>query len=344
MALKCFELCGDLNRGEGKVMAQTMQGSWLAGVLLAVLVLAGCGDRPAQSWQLTEQGGLISASLDADAEHVVVGTVMHGGSLWRLSDEARLHDWNHSEENFSLFVATAITADGRLAATAERNSIAAWEVETGRPVGIWKTEGGVRKLALSANGRWLMAGLFDGVASLVDLQQGRSIGRIRHGHVLNAVVIDDAGEFAVTGSDDGKVQVWDLADATELHAWEYPSAVTAMALAPDGVRIFIARAHGKGEIRDLNSGRVLAEIGLDRTTIVSARFSADGRRLLTGLPAGRLILWDVRSGTQLAEWNAPDNDWIRPTIRMPLDVAFDEAGRRVVGVFSDGSVMAWSYR
>jgi WD40 repeat protein len=327
-----------------KVKGRLMQKRWLVGLLFVLAALAGCGDPPAQSWQLTEKGGLIAASLDANAEHVVLGTVMHGGSLWRLSDEARLHDWNHSEENFSLFVATAITADGRLAATAERNSIAAWEVETGRPGGIWKTEGGVRKLALSANGRWLMAGLFDGVATLVDLQQGRSIGRIRHGHVLNAVVLDDEGETAVTGSDDGKVQVWNLADATELHAWEYPSAITAMALAPDGVRLFIARAHGKGEIRDLNSGRILGEIGMDRTTVVSARFSADGRRLLTGLPAGRLILWDVRSGAQLAEWNAPDSDWIRPTIRVPLDVAFDEAGRRVVGVFSDGSVLAWSYR
>lgn len=325
-------------------MGQTRHHGRRLGLILLVLTLLGCGDPPAQSWQLTEQGGLISASLDASGEHVAVGSVMHGGALWRLSDGARLHDWNHSEENFSLFVATAITADGRLAANAERNSIAAWEVESGRPLGIWKTEGGVRKLALSANGRWLLAGLFDGVGSLVDLQQGRSIGRIRHGHVLNALLLDDEGKIAVTGSDDGQVIVWNLEDASELHRWTYPSAITALALTPDGNGVFIARAHGKGELRELNRGRIVGRFGHDRSTLVSARFSADGRHLLTGLPAGLLILWDVASGSKLAEWKTPDTNPTRPTVRVPLDVAFNEADRRVLGVFSDGSVMAWTYR
>ena len=310
-------------------------------VWLAALLLFGCSDAPSQGWQIAERGGLMSASLDGEAGRVLAGSVGHGGSLWRLSDGARLYDWNHVDDDHSLLVATAFSPDGSLAATAERNSIAVWRTDTGQALGMWRTEAGVRSLALSGDGRWLLAGLFDGVAMLIDLRLRQPAGRIQHRFVVNTVALDGAGRLAVTGSDDGAVQVWNIADGSERLAWRYPSGVSTVALSADGRLVYAGRQHGKGEIRDVDSGQVLSQIGHDRSTIVSARFSADGRRLLTGLPAGELILWDVASGAQLARWQAPRGQLWYPTARVPLDVALDERSGRVVAVFSDGAVLAW---
>lgn len=316
---------------------------WMQRVLavVALVALAACSDAPSQTWQVAERGGLITASIDTEGGRVLAGSVAHGGSLWRLSDGARLYDWNHEEDAHSVLVAAAFSPDGGLAATAERNGIVAWRTDNGQPAGFWRTEAGVRSLALSGDGRWLLAGLFDGVAMLVDLRVGQPAGRIQHRFVVNTVALDGAGRLAVTGSDDGAVQVWNIEDGTERLAWRYPSGVSTVAISPDSRLVYAGRQHGKGEIRDIDGGRVVSQIGHDRGTIVAARFSADGRRLLTGLPAGRLILWDVNSGTQLRQWVAPRAAIWYPTALVPLDVAFDERGGRVLGVFSDGSVMAW---
>lgn len=309
--------------------------------LVSLVVLAACGDAPSQTWQVAEKGGLVTASIDADGSRVLAGSVAHGGSLWRISDGARLYDWNHAEDSHSVLVAGAFSPDGSLAATAERNGIVAWRTDNGQPAGFWSTEAGVRSLALSGDGRWLLAGLFDGVAMLIDLRLGQPAGRIQHRFVVNSVALDVAGRLAVTGSDDGAVQVWNIEDGSERLAWRYPSGVSTVALSPDSRLVYAGRQHGKGEIRDIDSGRQISQIGHDRGTVVAARFSSDGRRLLTGLPAGRLILWDVESGAQLAQWVAPRSAIWYPTALVPLDVAFDERGGRVLGVFSDGSVMAW---
>ncbi len=319
-------------------MLAWMQRALAVGSLVA---LAACADAPSQTWQVAEKGGLMTASIDADGGRVLAGAVAHGGSLWRLSDGARLFDWNHGEGAHSVLVAGAFSPDGSLAATAERNGIVAWRTDNGESAGFWRTEAGVRSLALSGDGRWLLAGLFDGVAMLIDLRVGQPAGRIQHRFVVNAVALDGAGRLAVTGSDDGAVQVWSIEDGSERLAWRYPSGVSTVTLSPDSRLVYAGRQHGKGEIRDIDSGRQISQIGHDRGTVVAARFSSDGRRLLTGLPAGRLILWDVQSGAQLRQWVAPRSAIWYPTALVPLDVAFDERGGRVLGVFSDGSVMAW---
>lgn len=320
-----------------------MISAWMQRVLAVVslTVLAACSDPPSQTWQLAENGGLMSASLDADGGRVLAGSVAHGGSLWRLSDGGRLFDWNHAEDAHSVLVASAFSPDGSLAATAERNGIVAWRTDNGQPAGFWRTEAGVRSLALSGDGRWLLAGLFDGVAMLIDLRVAQPAGRIQHRFVVNTVALDGAGRLAVTGSDDGAVQVWNITDGSERLAWRYSSGVSTVAISHDSRLVYAGRQHGKGEIREIDSGRVVSQIGHDRGTIVAARFSADGRRLLTGLPSGNLILWDVESGTPLRQWVAPRPAIWRPTALVPLDVAFDERSGRVLGVFSDGSVMAW---
>ncbi len=310
-------------------------------VLICALLLAACGDQPAQSWKLTEKGGLVSARFSATADHVVIGSMWHGGSVWRLSDGARLYDWNHSDEGHSVFVATAFSPDGRTVATAERNTVATWDMTTGRPVGFWTTEAGVRSIAMSGDGNWLIVGLYDGVAMLLDLRVGLPAGRIQHRYVINVVAIDQTGRSIVTGSDDGAVRVWNLEDGSERFAWQYDSAVSSVALSPDGRYIYTARAHGKGEVRDMSNGRVISEIGHERTSMVASRFSSDGNRLLTATPAGHIYLWDVTSGESFAQWVAPRSVLARPTSMVALDVALDERNGRVLGVFSDGSMMAW---
>ena len=84
---------------------------------------------------------------------MLVGSVRHGGSLWRLSDGQRLYDWNHQAEGLSVLSATALAANGRFAATAEGRQLTLWDCGTGQALGSWLLDGAIQSLAVSDDGR-----------------------------------------------------------------------------------------------------------------------------------------------------------------------------------------------
>ena len=307
----------------------------------AVLALGGCADVAERHWQTTEEGGLFAASFDPAGEHLLTASVFHGASLWRVSDATRLHDWQHGEDAGAL-VATAFSPDGQHAATAERHRIVLWDTGSGRALGFWSTTGGIQALALSAGGRRLLVGLHDNHALLIDTASAQPLARIRHGSAVTAVAISADGRFGVTGASDGIVQSWTLDSGEAGLSWKFDGAVTVLTLAGDGSLLFGARAHGKGQIWRLPDGQPVATIGQPRTTIVSARFAADNGTLLTGLPGGRIMLWNSASGELLHHWQAAQPTGTRASGLSTLAVAYGARPGSVLGAYSDGSVRTWA--
>lgn len=89
--------------------------------LLFALLLAACGDQPAQQWTLATKGAF-SAALSPNGQYATVGAIEHGGSLWRLSDGERLYNWNHTQGTYSMLVASTFSTDSRFVITAEKNA------------------------------------------------------------------------------------------------------------------------------------------------------------------------------------------------------------------------------
>jgi len=307
----------------------------------ALALLTACSDPSALRWETTAHGGVFTLSIDPAGEYAVVGAVHEGGSLWRLADGVRLHDFNHRALEDSALVSSAFSSDGRFVVTAERNSIVMWDVASGQASGLWTTEGEVQSLAVSDGGRHVLVGMRNHTAMLIDAVHNAPGPRIRHASTVNAVGISRDGMTAATGADDGTITVWDLRDGSEIIARKFDSGISVIAFSPDDTMVFVGRYHGKGTVMDLRSGQDLADIGHDRSSIVSARFAADGRSLLTGFPSGRILLWDLNDGTTIKQWVAKRRVFWHPTGLVATDVAFNRGSGQVVSGFSDGSIIAW---
>lgn len=318
-----------------------MIGVRLLPLMLASLLLSGCGDEPLKRFSLTEQAGVFAASIDNTGERIAVGTVSHGGSLWRLEDSARLFDWNHGDDANSLIVATAFSPDARTALTAERNSVVIWDVENGTPRHLFGTEGDVLSAALSNDGRHALLGLRNQNALLVHTDGSRSPALIAHAGFVTSVAISADGQLGVTGSDDGMLRVWNLQTGEALLAERFAAAISVITLSDDGTRLFAAAAHHGGKVWDLTTLRPISEIGRPRSSIVSARFSSDNATLLTGLPAASIALWRVQDGAELKLWTAPRDTFWRATRPAATAVSFSDRTRSVIAAMSDGSVMIW---
>ncbi len=317
--------------------------SFLRPSLLAFICLGliACGDAPQHSVRVASQGGVFALALDHTGEHAIVGAVHDGGSLWQVAEERKLHDLNHRSGDDTALVASAFSPDGSRAVTAERNAIVMWDTATGAEVGLWTTGAEIQSLALSERGRVLVVGLRDFRALLIDTAGNFPTGQVRHASTVSAVAVTRDGSIALTGSDDGKVRAWNLADGSERLAWDLASGVSTIALSADDSRVFVGRYHGKSVVYDLHSGQRIAEIGQARSSIISARFSPDNARLLTGFPNGRLVLWNLADGRAFREWQVPRETLRHPTAMVATDVAFGQRPGQIVAGFSNGSVLSW---
>ena len=109
--------------------------------------------------------------------------------------------------------------------------------------------------------------------------------------------------------------------------------VRAIAFTPDS-RLVVSAADNCALIRDVASGKELAECNAGEKNITCIAISPDGRTLATG-DEGRMIrLWDIPSGRQLAFWEAHDAE--------VTAVAFSPDGRTLATGCDDGTFKLWN--
>lgn len=304
------------------------------------LLLAACGDTPSRQWETTAQGAY-STALSPNGEYAFVGSVQHGGSLWRLADGERLYNWNHVAGEYSQIVAATFSTDSRYALTAERKRFVLWEVATSKAAGFWPAEGGVLSMALSDNGRYALIGQEDYSALYIDTASGAILNTLTHSGDINTVAISGDGLVGATGAEDGIVKVWDLPAGKVTFAYQLGDDVSTVALSRDASLVFAGLYYGKGKIWETATGRELASIGQRRTTISCARFAGDNRTLLTGFTARRVMLWDTRTGDDLNSWRADAPLFWRPSGLVVTDVAFGPQPGNILSVFSNGLIYQW---
>ena len=308
---------------------------------LMITCLAACGDTPTREWQLTAQGAY-TVSLSGDGSYAVAGSILHGGSLWRLQDGERLYNWNHTSGETSEIIASAISPDNQFAITAERKRLVLWQIASGRPAGFWEARGGALAVALSAGGRFVLVGQENYNALYIQSATGSILGRLPHSGDVNTVAISDNGRVGVTGSEDGHVRIWDLRNERELHRFKLGDDISIVAISGDGKLAFGSLYYGKGKIWDVQTGEALCEIGFSRITQSAARFSQDNRWLLTGDTVRQVMLWDTTSCNRVRTWSAKPPSFHPPSGLVVNDVAFGpQPETSVYAAFSNGTINFW---
>ncbi|MGB3620741.1 hypothetical protein FT643_18305 [Ketobacter sp. MCCC 1A13808] len=309
-------------------------------VTLALSLLLSACTSPEREWQTTSNGAYTS-SLSPDGQYALIGSMEHGGSLWRLQDGERLYNWNHVGGEYSTLVASAFSTDSKFALTAEKKRFVLWEVASGKARGFWPANGGILAMALSDKGQYAIIGQENYTALYIDTTTGSVISTLTHSGDINTVAISADGKTGVTGSEDGIMKVWDLSQAKVTFAYQLGDDVSAVAISNDGSLVFASLYYGKGKIWLTQSGKEVSEIGHHRTTITRAAFSTDNTTLLTGFTARRLMLWDVDSGNDLQSWRADAPLFWRPSGLVVTDVAYGHQSGTFLNVFSNGLVNQW---
>ena len=195
----------------------------------------------------------------------------------------------------------AFSPDGREVVTASTAGVArVWDLGTGKARLALKHEDVVTDAEYSPDGRRIVTASKDHTARVWDATSGRELARVGHdASVTQAAFSPDSREI-VTASDDGTARVWDATDDFAVARAHYHDSLRRDGYLPADIQRMkgaIARAISRSD--DPAGKRELASLQHDGK-VSAARFSADGKLIVTASDDHTARLWDAVTGNELA--------------------------------------------
>jgi WD40 repeat protein len=254
---------------------------------------------------LPEGGGIWAVAFTPDGRRVVTSgedgviRVWDAQSGRQLSQPISRHDTAR---------AIAVSRDGRLI-TGEFNTVRVWNLDSGQPVGQPRPDpeysgDSIESIALSRDGRRIVAGSTDHTIQLWDAETADPIGKPIRGHRddVKAVAFSADGQQIISGSSDKTIRIWNTEPSLTLGK-PVGDLHPDVAISPDGRRIvgYGYTEHGYTiGVRDVQTLKPVFPPLVQKADALA--FSRDGSRIAT-LNATTVTIWDANTGARLDEWN-----------------------------------------
>lgn len=229
------------------------------------------------------------------------------------------------------------------------------------PAGSWVTDDWLQEIAISPDGRYLVAAREDGLVDVWDTQRSGLLCTYR-GHAesaARAIDISRDGRLVASGGLDGSLHIWSLADGTLRRTWSLeppnPKAgITSLAFSDGSDRLFFAGCGGVGVI-DVSDRSHAEPRFLGRGHLVTAvRVSPSGRDVVAAchdtrwgpplLPEGSASLPEEWSGSRgrLILWRdfQGPGEIISGSSQGTLDVRYSSDGKYMAALDNE-SLHLW---
>lgn len=327
-------------------MTLTLRSKYLA-VFLS-LWLVSCTEVPKDllRQQAISAEGTVAGAISPSSQLLAVSSLTSGIVIWDTNTSKAKFRLSHGDPTQNLVTHLIFSADGKFLLSAAPSNAALWDMQDGKNLGFWAMQAGVtiRDIAVSDFGRHLLIGQSDGKIQHITLKSGRRLEFQGHSENINAVAISPNGRYALTGSSDLHSYFWDTDSAQILQSISHPNRVTRVALDPQGRFLFSADSLQQAQIIELKTGRLLSRLQLDRGRVFStARFSSDGKWLLTGSPSQRVSIWNVQTGQRVKDWSVSPSPYAKPPGAVVYDVALLNNGQ-VLTLSSSGLAEYWEFK
>jgi WD40 repeat protein len=272
--------------------------------------------------------------------------------LWQVSTGREIRTFKgHSLS----VIAVAFSPDGKLALSgSEGNTFKLWDVSNGREIRTFKEHGCiVNAVAFSPDGKLALSG-FDKTLKLWKIGDSRDdkssflhklglfCSRLfgqqtfdGHSSWVKAVAFSSDGKFALSGSDDGALKLWEVSSGREIWTLNgHASSVEAVAFSPDG-KLALSGSYDKTlKLWDVSSGREIRTLKGHSHIVTAIAFSPDGKFALSGSYDQTIKLWNVSSGREIRTLKGYFS-WVEA-------VAFSPDGKLALSGSYDKTLKLWN--
>ncbi len=237
--------------------------------------------------------------------------------------------------------AVAISPDGRLAATAGRDSaIQLWDMKTGELIQtLTEHNGAVNDLDFNPTSDRLASAGDDGL-KVWDIATGEAVFTRLSSTAVRGVAFHPDGQQIVAAYADSTVRLWNAATGLSvLRLFGHLAALNDVAFRPDGRQFATTSDDGSVIIWDTATGQPIrslpATLGRDSGPVAVKRlnYSPDGGRLVTAAVDGIARIWNADTGDRLLTLSGHTS--------LLFDAAFSPDGRLLVTASGDGTAKVW---
>jgi len=200
-----------------------------------------------------------------------------------------------------------------------------------------------------------------------------------HAGGVRAVAFSPDGKWALSGSEDQTLRLWDVATGREARTFTgHTEAITFALFSPDGTRILSSSYDRTLKLWDVETGKEIRTFRGHEEGVWDVTFSPDGKRALSGSADQTLKLWNVETGEDIRTFTghqqavtdvdvSPDGKWalsgsVDQTIKLwnietgeeirtfrghaqgITVVAFSPDGTQVISSSEDQTLRLWDVR
>jgi WD40 repeat protein len=218
-----------------------------------------------------------------------------------------------------------------------------WDRQTGQEVPRFKEmpAGGAMALAISPDGKRVLAGGVDSGVYLWDLDSGRRLHLMKgHTQPVSCVAFTADGTRGVsTSMREGSLRAWDLATGAQLPInFQAVARGASCLVGVAGGRLLSGGMDSVVRLHDLGTGQELLalrpEPGHEKVAICSVAMGAGGSRILWYGNDGLVRVWDMGQQKVVRKFPVPKQMWVPA-------VAFSPDARRLLIGDRDNILRLW---
>ena len=295
---------------KGSIQSQSLSqdGNFVAGVFDdgAAVVWSVDGLSPASA-RLVHTWNISSARWSKDGSSVLTAS---GDGTATLSDVETSHPEFTLQTGTNDALAAFFTPDGREIITLDgKSQLRAWSALDGSEKRlIAKSEDFMKSALITPDGKSIIASIYGGLRVFDAAATNGTALRTLHAADLwlfNSAISPD-GKYVASGSEDGRLFVWDFASGKRVYVRrEDRSAINGVSFSPDGKKLVTASSDRTIRIWDVETGTPTMLLTGHDDIVMSATFSADGQRVVSSGFDATVRVWDAATGAELIRFSGP---------------------------------------
>ncbi len=244
-------------------------------------------------------GGAPGVDVSPDGKHLASIGADNTTKIWDIASGDLLLTLSGDPGEIGYDV--TYSPDGTLLATTRNSGVILWDAESGERLSVLPglTEGTVRRLHFSSDGKRLAVASMDGLPRVWDLATLTELLFLAgHDQPCEAIAFSPDGKRLATGDVGGTIKIWNAEDGLELLSFDHGGGIHGLAFSPNGRQLAVASDNARLGIWDTTSGEPLFTLPV-RSGIYDVEYMPDGQRLAAAHQDGTTTIWDPASGQQL---------------------------------------------